>query len=149
MDVYSLRKFLHHFIYFKLLLAYYGCSIKYAVFNIFFHIIYYLIKTLFLSQKYYYYAICIIVISLTSIILSLYETKRVSWCIFSFLKAWIQSKVFLKQAKTLHEMTKTRIRVNVCRGNNGKLTYVNLKLINCFLIPNFFIKCLKKSIVNI
>lgn len=52
---------------------------------------------LWLYDDYVLYAICIIVISLISMILSLIETKR--------------------QSKTLHDMVKTNFKVNVCRGN--------------------------------
>ncbi|CAF0752314.1 unnamed protein product [Brachionus calyciflorus] len=54
--------------------------------------------TLWMIDEYYLYAICIIVISLISMILSLVETKR--------------------QAQTLHDMVKTNNRINVCRGND-------------------------------
>lgn len=74
--------------------------------------------TLWFIDDYTLYACCIIGISLISMILSLVETRRVSLIYNSNYRNALNRLQFLKQAQTLHDMVKTNLMVNVCRGKD-------------------------------
>ena len=86
-----------------------------------FYIFQILACALWMVDQYYYYAFCIIVISLISMILSLVETKRVRFsplaraenCSSLICASWT-----FQQAVTLHDMVKSRLVVSVCRAKD-------------------------------
>ena len=67
---------------------------------------------LWMLDSYYYYAVCIIVISLISMILSLFETKRVIIFCFYLLQVFYSVRINFKQLKLVKSL-------NVFRCKNG------------------------------
>ncbi|XP_068097680.1 polyamine-transporting ATPase 13A2 isoform X2 [Hyperolius riggenbachi] len=73
--------------------------------------------TLWFCETYYYYAVCIVLISIISIALSLYETR--------------------KQSITLRNMVKMLVNVRVLRATGEEVTVNSLDLVpgDCILVP--------------
>nr|XP_058160286.1 polyamine-transporting ATPase 13A2 isoform X1 [Dasypus novemcinctus] len=73
--------------------------------------------TLWLADHYYWYALCILLISVVSICLSLYKTR--------------------KQSQTLQDMVKLSLRVRVCRPGGGEEWINSSELVpgDCLVLP--------------